>query len=161
MSDLMDEFAAAFERSPRYINTRTGDRGIAIPEDQVERMEKYGLPVTTIELDGGLTVNIVRDYRMPENKLLINAFNDYSFRFDENTRRFGYTNNQRSEDMPEETPSKELPERYQVEPVSNGFIVRVGCGTFVFGTRKELFQAQRDYLNDPAAAEKKYCRSRV
>jgi hypothetical protein len=43
-----------------------------------------------------------------------------------------------------------------IKKVNRGFVVTVGCQTFVFEHDKDMFQAMRDYWKDPEAAEKKY-----
>ena len=45
-----------------------------------------------------------------------------------------------------------------IKRVKNGFIVTVGCGTFVAKTWKEAAEGLELYWKDPVAAEKKYCR---
>jgi len=43
-----------------------------------------------------------------------------------------------------------------IRKASNGFIVTVGCKTFVAKTWEEVSTGLKLYFNDPAAAEKKY-----
>lgn len=45
-----------------------------------------------------------------------------------------------------------------VQKVANGFIVVVGCQTFVAKTWTEASNGLSEYYKDPAAAEKKYCK---
>lgn len=47
----------------------------------------------------------------------------------------------------------------QIEKVANGFVLRVGCKTFVAKTWKEASVGLLDYWNDPVAAEKKYIKN--
>ena len=44
-----------------------------------------------------------------------------------------------------------------IKRVRNGFIVTVGCETFVANDWGKLSKALNDYYKDPVAAEKKYC----
>jgi len=39
---------------------------------------------------------------------------------------------------------------------NNGYIVTVGCGTFVFENNESLIEALRQYLDDPKKAEEEY-----
>ncbi len=48
------------------------------------------------------------------------------------------------------------PKEFNIQKVDNGFVVTVGCKTLVFGSQRELFNAMKLYLADPAKAEKKY-----
>ncbi len=41
--------------------------------------------------------------------------------------------------------------------VENGYVVHVGCKTFVFEKWVDAIQTISDYWNNPKAAEKKYC----
>jgi len=45
----------------------------------------------------------------------------------------------------------------QIARVANGFIVKIGCQTFVAKTWDEASDGLRDYWRDPVAAQKKYC----
>ena len=44
-----------------------------------------------------------------------------------------------------------------INKVANGFIVTVGCQTFVSRTWEEVSTGLSEYYKDPRAAEKKYC----
>lgn len=44
----------------------------------------------------------------------------------------------------------------QITTVLNGYIVRVGCQTVVFGSLTDMLAEIRNYLNDPEATEKRY-----
>jgi hypothetical protein len=44
----------------------------------------------------------------------------------------------------------------KIKKVNRGFIVTVGCQTFVFEQEKELFTAISEYFKDPEKAKKKY-----
>ena len=44
----------------------------------------------------------------------------------------------------------------QIEPVLNGFVVRVGCQTVVFETTDKLLDELRRYMADPQRVEKEY-----
>jgi len=39
---------------------------------------------------------------------------------------------------------------------NNGWIVTIGCATFVTECRKKMFEALSEYWDDPVKAEKKY-----
>jgi hypothetical protein len=60
-----------------------------------------------------------------------------------------------SEDRPETVADGN---RVYIEKVQNGFIVKVGCSRFVSQSWTEVACALELYYNDPAAAERKYCR---
>jgi hypothetical protein len=45
----------------------------------------------------------------------------------------------------------------KIKKVNRGFIVEVGCQTFVFENEKKMFDAMVEYWKEPAAAEAKYC----
>lgn len=45
-----------------------------------------------------------------------------------------------------------------IKKVRNGFIVYVGCETFVATKWTDVAKALEDYYKDPVAAEKKYCK---
>ena len=51
-----------------------------------------------------------------------------------------------------------LNQQVTVERVRNGFIVRVGCQTFVFTTWEEVQGALGEYWADPKKAAEKYCK---
>jgi hypothetical protein len=53
------------------------------------------------------------------------------------------------------TPSKHS---VTINPVYNGFIVKVGCKTLVSKDWKEISDGLAEYWQDPAAAEKKFCK---
>ena len=44
----------------------------------------------------------------------------------------------------------------QIEPVLNGYVVRVGCQTVVFETTDKLLDELRRYMADPQRVEKEY-----
>jgi hypothetical protein len=44
-----------------------------------------------------------------------------------------------------------------IRKVANGFIVKVGCQTFVSKTWSEVSDGLAEYWIDPVAAEKKFC----
>ena len=43
-----------------------------------------------------------------------------------------------------------------IEKTNLGFIVVVGCQTFVFENEKKMFDAIKEYFDNPEKAEKKY-----
>jgi len=45
-----------------------------------------------------------------------------------------------------------------IRQVENGFLVIVGCKSFVFATYLEASKAVGEYFKNPEAAQKKYCR---
>lgn len=45
----------------------------------------------------------------------------------------------------------------QIKRVANGFVLNIGCQTFVAKTWDDASDGLRDYWKDPVAAEKKYC----
>ena len=45
-----------------------------------------------------------------------------------------------------------------IRKVENGFIVNIGCKTFVSESWLEIFAGLEEYWNDPIAAERKYCK---
>jgi hypothetical protein len=47
-----------------------------------------------------------------------------------------------------------------IKKVANGFVLIIGCQTFVAKTWDEASDGLRDYWKDPVAAEKKYCAAR-
>lgn len=49
-------------------------------------------------------------------------------------------------------------EEARIQAVENGFIVRVGCKTFVSKDWAEISQGLEEYWKDPRQAEKKYSR---
>jgi len=49
-------------------------------------------------------------------------------------------------------------QKVKIEKVSNGFIVKVGCKTFVETTWDKVSKALDLYWKDPAKAEKRYCK---
>lgn len=53
-------------------------------------------------------------------------------------------------------PSYNYYEDVKISKVVNGFIVAVGCKTFVSTSWKEVYTKLGEYWDDPAAAEKKY-----
>ena len=65
---------------------------------------------------------------------------------------------QREQDCRVEGPS--VPPRYdaKIKKVENGFIVEVGCATFVSQDWKEISEGLRLYWEDPAKAQGKYCK---
>jgi len=76
-----------------------------------------------------------------------------------NTER---TNNEvrpgrREQDTPP-MPMTEIYRNVSIRKVANGFIVEVGCRTFVFREWAEVAAALAEYWIDPVAAEKKYCK---
>ena len=46
----------------------------------------------------------------------------------------------------------------KINQVENGFIIEVGCKTFIATTWAEATICLAEYFENPAAAEKKYCR---
>lgn len=46
----------------------------------------------------------------------------------------------------------------KIEKVTNGFIVKIGCKTFVATSWPELSKKLGEYWADPKAAEKKYAK---
>lgn len=44
----------------------------------------------------------------------------------------------------------------KIKAVLNGYIVKVGCQTVVFGSRKKLFRELDRYLDNPSAVEREY-----
>lgn len=54
------------------------------------------------------------------------------------------------------TPTQIHPTVVEIKKVINGFIVHVGCKTFVSNSWKEVSKGLEEYWKDPAAAEKKY-----
>ena len=46
--------------------------------------------------------------------------------------------------------------RIAIRKVNLGFIVVVRCQTFVFENEKKMFDAIKEYFDDPEKAEKKY-----
>lgn len=56
----------------------------------------------------------------------------------------------------------EIPEsethKVRIEKVDNGFIVKVGCKTFVETSWDKVNKALDLYWKDPAKAEKRYCK---
>ena len=55
---------------------------------------------------------------------------------------------------------KKMEEQYTVgiDQAENGFIVKVGCRTFVFREWSQASMAIGEYFDDPKAAQEKYCR---
>lgn len=45
-----------------------------------------------------------------------------------------------------------------IDKVENGFIVKIGCKTFVDNCWGSITQRLSEYWSDPVAAEKKYCK---
>lgn len=45
----------------------------------------------------------------------------------------------------------------KISKVTNGFIVKVGCQTFVEKTWDAIAAALSEYWKDPSAAQKKFC----
>jgi hypothetical protein len=45
-----------------------------------------------------------------------------------------------------------------IDKVDNGFIVKIGCKTFVETNWNNIFTCLCEYWDDPIAAEKKYCK---
>ena len=70
------------------------------------------------------------------------------------------------ESMPETACDEPMPQpinpnsHYKViiEKVNNGFIVKIGCATFVSKEWNEIGQGLAEYWKDPRAAEKKFCK---
>jgi hypothetical protein len=60
----------------------------------------------------------------------------------------------------EEPVSSDYRNEANIQPVENGFIVRVGCKTFVSKDWAEVATALGEYWEDPAKAEKKFSRRR-
>jgi len=44
-----------------------------------------------------------------------------------------------------------------IKKVNQGFIITIGCQTFVATDEKKMFNALSEYFADPKEAEKKYC----
>lgn len=66
------------------------------------------------------------------------------------------TNRCTSEPQPEVASGYD---RVRIERAANGFIIKVGCQTFVAKTWEEASKGLSDYWNDPLAAEKKYLKN--
>lgn len=49
-------------------------------------------------------------------------------------------------------------EMSQIKKCENGFVVNVGCKTFVFMDWTSAHEALNEYWADPIAARKKYCK---
>ena len=49
-------------------------------------------------------------------------------------------------------------QKVRIEKVDNGFIVRVGCKTFVSESWDKAQKGLAEYWKDPAKAEKKWCK---
>jgi hypothetical protein len=45
----------------------------------------------------------------------------------------------------------------EIQKVNLGFIVTVGCKTFVFTDEQKMFEAISEYYSNQKAAERKYC----
>jgi hypothetical protein len=45
-----------------------------------------------------------------------------------------------------------------INKVANGFIIAIGCQTFVSETWEKVVEGLTDYYKDPIAAQKKYCK---
>ncbi len=52
----------------------------------------------------------------------------------------------------------DLPKSCTIEKVANGFIIVVGCKTLVAKTWDEAARGLGEYWDNPAEAEKKYCK---
>jgi hypothetical protein len=50
------------------------------------------------------------------------------------------------------------PQEATIKKVENGFIIKVGCKTFVATKFSDVAEGLREYYEDPIAAEKKYCK---
>ena len=48
------------------------------------------------------------------------------------------------------------PRSVQIEPVDNGYVVRVGCKVLVFAELNALLVELENYLKDPVATEKAF-----
>jgi hypothetical protein len=61
-----------------------------------------------------------------------------------------------------ETPPSRVPtrERAVIRSVENGFILEIGCKTFVAKTWKEASDGLGEYWDDPIKAEKKFSKDK-
>ena len=48
--------------------------------------------------------------------------------------------------------------RVEISKVDNGFIVSIGCATFVETSWDKICKALKEYWDNPEEAEKKYCK---
>jgi hypothetical protein len=49
-------------------------------------------------------------------------------------------------------------EGVRIDKVVNGFIIKIGCCTFVAKTKEEIFKGLAEYWDDPSKAREKYCK---
>lgn len=59
-----------------------------------------------------------------------------------------------------ETAVSCYPSEIFINEVGNGFIVKIGCKTFVFETWQKAATAIGEYYKDPEKAEKKYLKKK-
>jgi hypothetical protein len=57
-----------------------------------------------------------------------------------------------AEDVRQENKIRQI----NIEEVSRGYIVRVGCHTFAISTKAELTTKLTEYINEPTKTEKKW-----
>jgi len=57
-------------------------------------------------------------------------------------------------------PTERLHQLVTIEKVTNGFIIRVGCKTFVGTNWTEVAAGLAIYWDEPAKAERMYCKER-